>query len=1446
MKMSRFSFLGCLFLVLLTVFAVEAQAAILGQYDINPMPTGMVTRLPATNGNAIVNYLNTPFVQHSVSNFTMLYQLRPTNDWSGLMVRWPDWGGRDLSSVPSFVIGVTGSLRQMKAEFEDTSGDKTIFYFKNVAPTMQYYHISATLVSNISRIKVVAFVAELSNVGPNTNGSFTAWLGGLHYPDTGANSAGPATVMPENPDPILVGGANPSTVLVNTNSSLLEVQYNVTMGGWAGCTILYDNYGSVPIESQDLSGYSHLVFGLYGAPDSLKMEFVDESNKVMDVICTGITDTVQYYAVDTGQFHVDARHIRMINFVVDQGLVGAENYWGSFFVVSGGLNYQVLVNPAGSGPASVMPGKPQVIALGGANPGTTVTQSSTQDFVCAYSVTNGFSGATILFDNYGTPDTNEYQDLSAYSALVFGITGMPEKIGFEIEDVFTNRVNATFLSTQSGAYQYYSVSRNDLTNKGLHMDRVRFINFVVDSNRAGAANMTGVFAVRVGGLYYPWHIAAGATGTVSRMPPNAEYGAAPVAIGVGGCNVENSVLQTNVNILSVNYDVSTGGYCGATILFDNYGTPDTNEAANFSAYTAIVFRIRGNAASVNFEVEDDTGHRASGSFVGVNGTWQYFSIPTSVLTQEGVNMNRVRFINFVVDQAAAGAGNYAGLFEILVEGMYYQLTAGGVTSGVAPTVLPNEPGVIPVGGANSDTELTQTNSSLIEVGYNVTTGGWSGCTILYDDFGTPATNESQDLSGFAHLVFGLNGDPDRVKVEFVDALGRVMVGTCVAVSNAPVRYYSFATGEFTNDVTRISAINFVVDTALAGTGGGSGTLFVVSGGLGFAYTVSPQAVGVLTTLPTNPPSVVEIGGGNGEQAVDPYSTALFRVTYNVTTGGFCGGTILYDDYGTLPLEFGDFSALTQVVFKISGTPDTIGFEFEDITGNKVVGTLLAVQAVGQYYAIRTSDLANRGLDLAHVRFINFVMDANHAGAGNLSGSFDVESAGLSFPNYVYRSEDGDADGLPDDWEFDYSLNSGSGTGDDGPGGDPDDDGADNNSELAAGTSPIDPTSTPEVLVGRAGSNIAVWVSGVNQRLYQFQYRANMLTGNWENVGEPMRLISDVRVGITQDLQNAAFGFHRCAIRKEAASPMPAKPSVIVIGGGNGDTLLTQASPRQFDVQYNVVTGFAGATILFDDYGTVPIESVDLSGYAGLDFGISGDPESIGFEVEDDTGHRVSGAFRHVAGTTNWYTIPTSLLEDGGVDLTHVRFINFVVDVFKAGAGNEAGSFRVESYGLGYIIRPVGQGTGPVTDLPGTPPVVDNLGGANNAGNWVTVGTTNVLVNYNVVTGGYEGVSIRYDDYGTPEFESADFTALASVVIGVRGDAASVKVEFTDVDTNTAQAVFSGVIGTYKYFAVPTADLEEIGVDITRIRFINFVVDQGLAGAGHDSGLLDIATGNLAP
>ncbi len=1436
--------LSCLTVVLLVLFSVGAQAGVLGTYNIDPLPTGTVTLLPATNGNAIVNYLDSDFEQHSISNFTSLYRLEATNTWDALMLRWPDWGGRNLSSVDTFVLGVTGTAQQIKAEFEDVVGDKTVFYLRNIAPTMQYYHISGSLVSNIAGIKVVAFVSELSRVGPITNGSYTVFLGNLHYPNIGGAGSGTPTVLPNEPTVTTVGGANPDTVLVSTNASLIEVKYNVTGGGWSGCTILYDDYGTVPIESQDLSGYPNLTFGLYGAPAGLKIEVLDMSNKTMDVTCTGITAGVTYYTLDTTQFHVDAQHIRMINFVVDQGLAGAANYSNKFWVVSGGLNYDIQITPSGSGPASVLPGKPPVIVLGGANPGTTIDQASTSDFACIYSVTSGFAGATILFDNYGTPETNEYQDLSAFSTLVFGITGSPERIGFEIEDIFTNRVTATFLSTQSGAYQYYSVGKNDLLDKGLHMDRVRFINFVVDSNKAGAANMTGSFGIRSAGLYFPFNRAPDATGAVSRMPVNTEQGAAPGVIVIGGGNQETTVQRPDLNTIAVGYNVTTGGYCGGTILFDNYGTPATNESANFSAFTAIVFRIKGDAGSVNFEVEDADGNRCAGTFTGVTTSWQYFSIPTSRLTLEGVDLGKIRFINFVVDQNAAGVGHYTGTIYVEVLGLSYEIVSGGSETGPA-TVMPNEPQVITVGGANPGTVVINTNDTLIEVQYDVTTG-FAGATILYDDYGTVPV-ESQDLSGYANLVFGFRGAPDRVKVEFMDAAGRVMVGVATGVSNSPVRYYTFATAEFTNDVTHIAAINFILDAGLAGTGNEQGSLFVVSGGLKTSYTIPPSATGNVTTLPTNAPNVVAIGGGNKEQVVDQYSSTRFRVTYNVTTGGFCGGTILYDDYGTGPLESGDFSALTQVMFKVYGTPGTLNFECEDTSGVKVVGTLLSLQTNSQYYGIRTADLVARGLDLGHVRFMSFVVDSNRAGVANLSGWFEVESAGLNFPNYVYLSPDSDGDGLPDDWEDQYDLSSSSGSGDDGANGDPDHDGVNNDGERVAGTSPIDPDSVPELRIARVGQDVSLWVTGVNQRLYQFQHKESLQSGGWVNIGNARRLWADTALAMTQVVENLRMGFYRCRIQQELSSPMPAKPAVILIGGGNENTVLTQTSSRDFSVSYDVGTGYAGATILFDDYGTGPIESQDLSGFSGLMFGVSGNAESIGYEVEDAEGHKVAGSFRHVSGTMRRYTIPSSLLTAGGVNLTQVRFINFVVDAQKVGAGGTTGSFSIQSFGLGYTMQLTGVASADVTVLPTNAPVCDNLGGANHTENWIVTGTTNVLVNYGVTAGGYDGLSIRYDDYVTPEFESGNFSALTSVIFGIEGTPKSVKVEFTDVSTNTAIAVLNGVTNAgYRYYSVPLSDVDDIGVDVSRIRFINFVVDQQLAGAANLTGTFSVATGNLAP
>ena len=59
--------------------------------------------------------------------------------------------------------------------------------------------------------------------------------------------------------------------------------------------------------------------------------------------------------------------------------------------------------------------------------------------------------------------------------------------------------------------------------------------------------------------------------------------------------------------------------------------------------------------------------------------------------------------------------------------------------------------------------------------------------------------------------------------------------------------------------------------------------------------------------------------------------------------------------------------------------------------------------------------------------------------------------------------DADHDGLPDVWEVAYGLSTSSGTGDDGPWGDPDHDGWTNYQEWKAGTNPRDPNSHPHLL-----------------------------------------------------------------------------------------------------------------------------------------------------------------------------------------------------------------------------------------------------------------------------------------------------------------------------------------------------------------------------------------------
>jgi hypothetical protein len=474
--------------------------------------------------------------------------------------------------------------------------------------------------------------------------------------------------------------------------------------------------------------------------------------------------------------------------------------------------------------------------------------------------------------------------------------------------------------------------------------------------------------------------------------------------------------------------------------------------------------------------------------------------------------------------------------------------------------------------------------------------------------------------------------------------------------------------------------------------------------------------------------------------------------------------------------------------------------------------------------------------------IHFVVDSNRAGAAQLTGTFEVFTAGLVFRNLIYPQEDQNGDGLDDRWAEAHGL-----AGDDP---DPDRDGVPNDAERIAGTDPNDPASAPILSIHAAGVQAQLTAAGFGQREYRLYRTDNLVTGHWSRVGPALKLSTNgpaVWQELIVGLSNGYYGF---SVTHDPVSRLPGRPQVILVGGGETNhTLLNQESASAFTLGYQLTGGYAGVTLLYDDYGTEPREFADFSGYSELSFGISGTARSVKFEFEDAALNKASGAFQFVGGAEQFFTIDLGLIARDGVDLSRISFINFVVDLAADGSTNP-GCVAWRTFGLNYTIEPPPQPTGPATVLREPAPQVIEVGGGNNATGHERFGTTNILVNYDVgAYGTWDGITILYDNYGTEPMESADYSDVESLTIGLAGLPAALKLEFDDTTAGTpAVPVYCRGLatGAVQYFTVRMRDLEAGGLDSGHVRFINVVVDQALAGAGNYTGTFTVATGGLAP
>ena len=740
--------------VLGMVVILVLAATIQGESDtlVSPSPTGTVTWLPFPTNHPFVGGADgTPVTQLSTSNFIIQYNLATSTngtspgapDWDAAMIYWTPWAtnaswGYDLSSITTFVFGVRGTALGLTTEFQSSDGAKTFVSLFPITTNMQYYHINKSSITNdITKMSVISFTAHYDDVGPIKSGTVEVVVQGLstNFPDSRPtiypSPTGNVTLLRGEPR---VTGVDTTTVTQLSTSNFI-IQYNLATStngtspgapDWDAAMIYWTGFSPT-----NLSSITTFVFAVKGTANKVQVEFesANATNKAI-MLLESVTNTLQYYHIPASRIESNIlKNTKVISFVTLYDDVGPVKT-GTVEVVVRGLKFDMIVtniNPLTTGDVTWLPDSPWV---SGVNT-TAVTQLSTSNFVVNYNLaTNGSTGGTfpgepdwdaamIYWDDFGE------KNLSSITTFVFKVRGTAEKVKVEFESTNAFKTAAVLQGVNS-TWQYYHIPASSIPSNNLKIMKV--ISFVAVYEDVGPVK-TGTFEVVVHGLTY-WPPAFITNGPATVLP---NY---PKVIRLGGAN-DDTVVANTTNVITVTYNVSSE-YAGATI---QYGTRGTNDSQNLSRYTNLIFGLLGDTKNVKIEFLDAFNNRATFLCTNVVSlVTNYYAIATTEINKMA-DIAHISAISFVVDRGLVAGGSLAGTLRIVSGGLYAEWFLNGTNTGPV-TVLPNYPQVIPVGGANPYTVVTST-TNLIDVTYSfVSTGGWSGATILYDNYGTTNINES--------------------------------------------------------------------------------------------------------------------------------------------------------------------------------------------------------------------------------------------------------------------------------------------------------------------------------------------------------------------------------------------------------------------------------------------------------------------------------------------------------------------------------------------------------------------------------------------------------------------------------------------------------------------------------------------------------------------------------
>lgn len=753
------------------------------------------------------------------------------------------------------------------------------------------------------------------------------------------------------------------------------------------------------------------------------------------------------------------------------------------------------------------------------------------------------------------------------------------------------------------------------------------------------------------------------------------------------------------------------------------------------------------------------------------------------------------------------------------------LTSSSVTS------FSGSPWVMVMNGSSASTNLIQQSNTQFQMNYDITTpGAKSGAYVSFDN---PTTSgvEVQNLSALTTLTVGLKGPAGaNVRFEVEDSLGAKAGVDLVNVSSA-IQYYKISKTLFTGiDWSRITRFTYSIDGTL--TSVLNGTVTIQTKTLLYSATA-------LTNLP-NTPFLEIAAGSNSATNVIEASNAQFKFNYDLTTAGSISGTsIVLDNPSTTATEVANFSTLSGFTFGFSGPPGaSLKLEVEDALGVKSSTILIGLTSGVQYYSVLKTLFT--GVNWSQIKRINIY--AQRDTGIPVTGTITVHAKTLTFstslltnlPNTPYLSLLSGASvntSLVETGSTSFKLNydvtaagsvSGASIVLDNPATTAVE--TANLSTLTQFTFGIAGPANGKIKVefqDATGTKSSIVVTGLGTATQYHTVSKNAFAGvNWTQIKQinfsvDGTMVSPLTGTITIQAKTLAFS-------TAILTDFPAVSAPKILQGSTAGTMVRQGTNASFALDFSLLGAGtkSGAVIDFDNAGTPAVEAQNFSGLSQFVFSASGVANGkVKIEFEDLAGAKASTILSGLTTSAQYYVVSAQLFS--GIDLSKIGRIIFSVDPTLTALA--AGTLSIGIKTLPY--------SGAVaTTLPGNPmPLV--LQGASSTTFLTATTSSQMRLNYDVTGAGSNGgLSFSFDDVATVQVETKDLSAGNSLTFGLQGGTSNllkIKLEIEDINGTKAVQLLP-LTTTNTYVTVQKALLA--GIDWTKIKRINFVVDQSMANA----------------